>query len=87
MTKRLRVLSGVQPSGQLHLGNYAGAIKQFLDLQTRCDMYIFVASFHALTASRDPPRSRRVRQVVTDYLAFGLDPDLTTSTSSTTCPR
>jgi tryptophanyl-tRNA synthetase len=73
---RLRVLSGVQPSGQLHLGNYAGAIRQFVDLQSTCEMYIFVASYHALTSSRDPAKLRAaVRQVVVDYLAFGLDPE------------
>ena len=72
----LRVLSGVQPSGQLHLGNYAGAIRQFLDLQSSCEMYIFVASFHALTSAREPAKLKAaIRQVVIDYLAFGLDPD------------
>ena len=74
----LRVLSGIQPSGQLHLGNYCGAIRQFVDLQSSCEMYIFVASFHALTSARDPSTLRaRIRQVVTDYLAFGLDPERT----------
>lgn len=75
---RLRVLSGVQPSGQLHLGNYAGAIRQFLDLQSSCEMYIFVASFHALTTSHDAVALKaRIRQIVIDYLAFGLDPERT----------
>ena len=70
-----RVLSGLQPSGQLHLGNYAGAIKQFLDLQQTHEMFVFVASYHALTSSRDPAALRAAtRQVVVDYLAFGLDP-------------
>ena len=78
MTTKPRVLSGVQPSGQLHLGNYAGAIRQFLDLQSSCEMYIFVASYHALTSARDPEALRaRIRQVTTDYLAFGLDPERT----------
>jgi tryptophanyl-tRNA synthetase len=78
MTTKLRVLSGIQPSGDLHLGNYAGAIRQFLDLQATHEMYIFVASFHALTTGRDPAAMRaNVRQIVIDYLAFGLDPDRT----------
>jgi tryptophanyl-tRNA synthetase len=78
MTQKPRVLSGIQPSGQLHLGNYAGAIRQFLDLQSSCEMYIFVASFHALTTARDPAALKaNVRQVVIDYLAYGLDPDRT----------
>lgn len=70
-----RVLSGLQPSGQLHLGNYAGAIKQFIRLQHDHEMFVFVASYHALTSSRDPQTLRdNIRQVVVDYLAFGLDP-------------
>ena len=69
------VLSGIQPSGQLHLGNYAGAIRQFVEMQDTHEMYIFVASYHAMTASRDAEALRtNIRQVVIDYIAFGLDP-------------
>jgi tryptophanyl-tRNA synthetase len=71
-----RVLSGIQPSGQIHLGNYAGAIHQFLDMQAAGnEMFVFVASYHALTSTRDPAALRaNIRQIVVDYLAFGLDP-------------
>lgn len=70
-----RVLSGIQPSGQLHLGNYAGAIRQFIDMQDDHEMFIFVASYHALTSGRDADLLRAsTRQVVIDYIAFGLDP-------------
>ena len=70
-----RVLSGLQPSGQLHLGNYVGAIQQFLRLQETHEMYVFVASYHALTSIRDAQQLRgNIHQVVVDYLAFGLDP-------------
>ena len=73
-----RVLSGIQPSGQLHLGNYAGAIRQFVEMQQTHEMFIFVASYHALTSIRDPEALRdNVRQVAIDYLAFGIDPDQT----------
>lgn len=73
-----RVLSGLQPSGQLHLANYAGAIRQFIDMQASHEMFVFVASYHALTSSREPEKLRdNTRQVVTDYLAFGLDPKQT----------
>lgn len=73
-----RVLSGLQPSGQLHLGNYAGAIKQFIAMQDDHEMFVFVASYHALTSSRDAEELRsNIRQVVIDYLAFGLDPKKT----------
>jgi tryptophanyl-tRNA synthetase len=70
-----RVLSGLQPSGQLHIGNYAGAIRQFVDMQADHEMFVFVASYHALTSTRDADELRtNTRQVVIDYLAFGLDP-------------
>ncbi|NJL30344.1 MAG: tryptophan--tRNA ligase [Phycisphaerales bacterium] len=70
-----RVLSGIQPSGQLHLGNYAGAIRQFIAMQDTHEMFIFVASYHALTSVQNPAQLRsNIRQIVIDYLAFGLDP-------------
>jgi len=73
-----RILSGLQPSGQLHIGNYAGAIKQFIAMQDDHEVFVFVASYHALTSSRDPEQLRKdIKQVVIDYLAFGLDPTKT----------
>jgi len=73
-----RVLSGLQPSGQLHLGNYAGAIRQFVEMQDDHEMYVFVASYHALTSTRDADALRQnIQQVVIDYIAFGLDPEKT----------
>jgi len=73
-----RVLSGIQPSGQMHLGNYAGAIRQFVEMQDTHEMYVFVASYHAMTSSRDPQAMQKnIRQAVTDYIAFGLDPKKT----------
>ena len=68
------VLSGIQPSGQLHLGNWAGAIRQFVDLQQENELFVFVASYHALTTTRGEELRAATRQVVIDYLAFGLDP-------------
>lgn len=77
-SKKKRVLSGIQPSGQLHLGNYAGAIRQFIEMQAEHEMFIFVASYHALTSGRDAAALRsHTRQVVIDYLAFGLNPAYT----------
>ncbi len=71
-----RILSGVQPTGRMHLGNYAGAVRQFLDLQSAGnEVYIFVASYHALVNVRDAAELRsNIHQVVVDYLAYGLDP-------------
>ena len=69
-----RFLSGVQPSGLLHLGNYFGAIKQHIELQHEGLCRIFIADFHALTTVQDRAQLREwVREVAVTYLAFGLD--------------
>jgi tryptophanyl-tRNA synthetase len=73
--KRLRILSGVQPSGKLHLGNYFGAIKQHIALQDEGECFYFIADYHALTTIQDPALLREnVQGVALDYLALGLDP-------------
>jgi tryptophanyl-tRNA synthetase len=73
-----RVLTGLQPSGQLHLGNYAGTIRQLVEMQNTHEMFVFVASYHAMTSTRDAEALRKnTQQVVVDYLAFGLDPQKT----------
>lgn len=70
------VLSGIQPSGRPHLGNYFGAIRQHIALQDRGETcFFFIADYHALTTSRDPEKLREaVRDVAVTYLALGLDP-------------
>lgn len=73
--KPIRFLSGVQPSGKLHLGNYFGAIKQHIALQDEGLCYYFIADYHALTTIQDPKQlSENTRDVALDYLALGLDP-------------
>jgi len=73
--KRPRILSGVQPSGKLHLGNYFGAIRQHIALQEEGDCFFFIADLHALTTIQDPAQLREnVRAVALDYLSLGLDP-------------
>jgi tryptophanyl-tRNA synthetase len=75
---RKRILSGVQPSGKLHLGNYFGAVKQHIALQEEFagNCFYFIADYHALTSTRDPAALREnVRDVALDYLALGLDPN------------
>ena len=72
-----RILSGLQPSGKLHLGNYFGAIKQHIELQDQpnLDRYYFIADFHSLTTVQNAAMMREyVRGVALDYLAMGLDP-------------
>ena len=71
-----RVLSGVQPSGKLHLGNYFGAVHQHIELQEQGNAFYFIADYHALTTLQDASKLREnVRDVALDYLALGLDPD------------
>src|SRR5438128_3369738 len=73
---RKRILSGVQPSGKLHLGNYFGAIRQHIALQDEGRCFYFIADYHALTTIQEPDRLREhVRDVALDYLALGLDPN------------
>jgi tryptophanyl-tRNA synthetase len=77
--ERKRILSGVQPTGKLHLGNYFGAIKQHIALQDEAECYYFIADYHALTTIHDPQLlHENVRDVALDYLALGLDPDKAT---------
>ena len=76
--KRPRIVSGVQPSGKLHLGNYFGAIRQHIALQAEGDCFFFIADLHALTTIQDPAMLREnARAVALDYLALGLDPERT----------
>lgn len=75
----MRVLSGIQPSGPLHLGNYFGAIRQFLDLQKGNEVFYFVANYHALTSIRDAAKLREyTADVVVTLLALGIDPEAVT---------
>ena len=72
----MRVLSGIQPSGRPHLGNYFGALRQYITLQTGNEPFYFIASYHALTAVQDPELLREYTMgVALDFLALGLDPD------------
>ncbi len=75
MTQPKRFLSGIQPSGKLHLGNYFGAIAQHLALQHEGEAFYFIANYHALTTINDAAQLRaRTREVAAAYLALGLDP-------------
>src|SRR6478736_3292439 len=71
----MRILSGVQSSGKLHIGNYFGAIRQFVELQNENECLYFIANLHALTSVRDGKALREnTREVAMDFLALGLDP-------------
>jgi len=73
-----RILSGVQPSGQIHLGNYLGAIRQHIEMQKSFETFLFIADLHALTTIRDAAHLRELTlELVKVYLALGLDPEKT----------
>lgn len=73
-----RVLSGIQPSGKIHLGNYLGAIKQHTTMQDKFECFYFIADLHALTTVRDAKiMAENTLNLALDYLALGLDPKKT----------
>src|SRR4051812_42310131 len=70
------VFSGIQPSGELHLGNYLGAVRTWVELQDRFRCFFCIVDYHAVTQPYEPAEmSRRVREMATDLVACGLDPD------------
>jgi tryptophanyl-tRNA synthetase len=74
----LRVLSGIQPSGRLHIGNYFGAIHQHLQMQAQQECYYFIADYHALTSNPSPQAvAEYTLSVAMDYMALGLDTEKT----------
>ena len=76
MLKEDIVVSGTRPTGNLHLGNYLGAVKQFVELQDMYKCYFFIADIHSLTTHPNPKDlHRNVKTVLVEYLASGLDPD------------
>ncbi|HEX4696700.1 MAG TPA: tryptophan--tRNA ligase [Candidatus Udaeobacter sp.] len=75
----MRILSGIQPSGALHIGNYFGMMRPAIALQTEGEALYFIADYHALTSVRDPQVLREnSRRVALDFLACGLDPERAT---------
>src|SRR5205814_1326772 len=74
--KSMRILSGIQPSGVLHIGNYFGMMRPAIELQKEGETFYFIADYHALTSVRNPEALREnSRQVALDFLACGLDPE------------
>jgi tryptophanyl-tRNA synthetase len=82
------VLSGVQPTGDLHLGNYLGALVKFARLQHEIETLIFVADLHAITEWQDPSKLKnQVREIAAAYLATGLDPNVATIFAQSAVPE
>lgn len=76
MAEKKRLLTGLQSSGDLHIGNYFGALKPFVDMYEAYESFLMIADYHALTSLRDPEAMRRnTINVVKDYLAAGVDPN------------
>ena len=74
----MRVLSGIQPSGRLHIGNYFGAIRQHLHMQAEHECFYFIADYHALTSNPSPKAvAEYTMGVAMDYMALGLDTEKT----------
>jgi len=72
----MRILTGLQPSGKLHVGNYFGAMRPAVELQQQGEAFYFIADYHAMTSVRDPRLLREyVRESAIDFLACGLDPE------------
>ena len=79
-TQKLRILSGMRPTGLLHLGHYHGVIKNWVEMQNQYDCFFFVADWHALTTHYETPDniSQHVEDLAIDWLAAGLDPEKAT---------
>lgn len=79
MSNKEIVLSGIRPTGNLHLGNYFGAVKNFVKMQETNECFFFIADYHSLTTHPTPgDLQSNVRQVLVEYLAAGLDPEKAT---------
>lgn len=73
------VVSGIRPTGNLHLGNYFGALKNFINMQNEHNCYFFIADYHSLTTHPTPQDLHgNVKQILVEYLAAGLDPEKST---------
>ena len=84
----MRVLSGIQPSGRLHLGNYCGAMRPQLELQADHECFYFIATYHSLTSLSDSKLVEEyTREVALGYLALGLDPERTVFFRQTDVPE
>ncbi|MGD0370906.1 MAG: tryptophan--tRNA ligase [Candidatus Dormibacteria bacterium] len=78
--RRLRVLSGMQPTGRMHVGNYLGALRNWVQLQDGYECIFFVADYHSLTEATDPASIRPATvEMVLDWLAAGIDPERSTA--------
>jgi tryptophanyl-tRNA synthetase len=84
----MRVLSGIQPSGTLHIGNYFAMMRPMINYQETSDLFVFIVNFHALTSVDDPRAlAKNTLEVALDWLALGLDPDKCTFYTQSDVPE
>jgi len=88
MRKKKTILSGIQPSGTLHIGNYFGAIRQHIEMQDQGDSFYFIANYHSLTSVNDGKKLyQNTIDVTLDYLALGFDPQKSTFFAQSDVPQ
>lgn len=86
--RRQTILSGITPSGRLHIGNYFGAIRQHIELQDKGDAFFFIANYHAMTSRHDGALMLgHTLDITLDYLSLGLDPDKCTFFAQSDVPQ
>ena len=82
------VLSGIRPTGNLHLGNYFGAVKNFVKMQNENNCFFFIADYHSLTTHPHPENlQQNVKQILVEYLAAGIDPEKVTLYAQSDLPE
>ncbi len=76
MNKQQTIFSAIQPSGELHIGNYLGALKNFVELQDKYNCFFFIADYHSITENYDPKeKPKQIFDLALDFLTAGLDPE------------
>src|SRR4051794_39488955 len=72
-----RIVSGIQPTGELHIGNYLGSLKNFVEIQDKFECFFFIADLHSLTEDFEPGKSKaeQIQNLIKTFLATGLNPD------------
>ncbi len=88
MLAAMRILTGLQPSGKLHVGNYFGAMEPAVRLQDKGEAFYFIADYHAMTSAQDAAALRQnIRELAVDFLACGLDPERAVSRDALANPQ
>ena len=88
MNTKQTIFSAIQPSGELHIGNYLGALKNFVELQDKYNCFFFIADYHSITGNYDPKeKPQQILNLALDFLATGLDPQKCTIAAQSQIPE